>query len=53
MEERIVGGWLEVVGVGLLMGCCWQGWLVWAAGGVGASKAIEGVGELWAALGSC
>ena len=52
MEGVVVGGWLGMMG-GLLVGCCWRCWLVWAAEGVMASRDVGGVGVLLAVVGSC
>ena len=46
MELGAVDGLLGMVEVGLLMGCRWRWWLVWAAGRMGASRAVGGVGVL-------
>ena len=53
VEVGAVGGLLGMVEVGLLVGCRWRCWLVWAAGRMGASGAGGGVGVLWAVVGSC
>ena len=53
MEVGAVGWLLGMVEVGLLRGCCWRWWLVCAAGGMGASRAVDGVGVLWAVVDSC
>ena len=51
MEAGAVGWWLGMEGLGLLKGCCWRCWLVWAAGGM-ASMVAGGVGVLGAVVGS-
>ena len=48
IEVGAVGWLLGMVEVGLVVCCFWRRWLLWAAGGMGASGAIEGVGVLWA-----
>ena len=41
---------LGMVEVGLVVCCFWRRWLLWAAGGTGASRAIGGVGVPWAVV---
>ena len=53
IEVGAVGWLLGMVEVGLVVGCFWRRWLLWAAGGMGASGAIEGVGVLWAVRVGC
>ena len=53
VEVGAVGGLLGMVEVGLLVGCRWRCWLVWAAEGMMASRVVGDVGVLLAVVGSC